>query len=737
MGAGGSLFVTVFLPFLAALAVPGLGRMFGRRLGTVLALVPLAILVLHLPRLATRVEAKGSIPWAPDLGLSLAFRIDSLALAFVLLIATVAAAVFPYAGAYLGADRRFFATLLAFMGAMLGIVLADDLILLFIFWELTSVTSFLLIAHHSERPEARRSAQQAFLVTFVGGLTLLAGALIIGHEAGTTRLTELPDTVRATPAYLAVVVCVLAAAFTKSAQVPFHFWLPNAMEAPTPVSALLHSATMVQAGVYLVARLDPFLGGTLLWTDALTYVGCVTAVLGGLLSLRQYDLKRLLAYSTVGALGLLIAAIGQRAWGAFYGFFIAHGLYKAAMFLVAGSLDHGGGSRDVRTLAGLGPKMAVTRGTAIAAGLSMAALPPALGYVGKEGLLHAASPLLIGATVIYGATSLAVAALVALRPFRKGVPPESAHEVAGGMRLGAAILAALGIALFPLAPALGRVFVGEPFALVAPGGWSLVTWAAGVGLYALWVARSPQGRPSTFSMDRLYDGVRRNGFTLAAFITRRVQHGYLNGYVRAVFGTLVVLVAYGIARALPTALPRELEAPTFYEFALAVTMIVGAGAAVVSASRLAAVAALGIVGYGVAVIYVRFGAPDLAMTQIAVETLTLILFVFTFYYLPKPQRRRNPGPRLRDGIVAGAVGVTMTVLTFIASAMQNDGKLNRFFSENALSEGKGRNVVNVILVDFRGFDTLGEITVLAVAGLGVFALLRMPKRERGGGPSAP
>jgi multicomponent Na+:H+ antiporter subunit A len=734
MRADGFLPITVLLPFLAALAVPALARLFGRRLGSILTCVPLSILALHLPRLTQTRVTKWSVPWVPDLGLSLAFRLDTLSLAFVLLIATVATAVLPYAGGYLGRDRRFFATLLAFMGAMLGVVLADDLLLLFVFWELTSVTSFLLIAHDTERPAARRAAQQAFLVTFVGGLALLAAAVLIGHEAGTTRLSELPDSLRTTPLYVAIVACVLAAAFTKSAQTPFHFWLPNAMEAPTPVSAFLHSATMVQAGVYLVARLDPFLGGTDLWTNALTFVGCATALVGGGLSLFQFDLKRLLAYSTIGALGLLMAAVGQRAWDAFFGFFLAHGLYKAAMFLVAGSVDHAAGSRDARTVQGVGALSPVTRVAALLGGLSMAAVPLTLGYVGKEGLLHVSSPILVGTTVAYGAASAAVAWIVGVRPFR-GALPEGGHEVPGTMRFGAALPAALGLALVPLGPFLGRALTGHAWTFAWPTLPSFVAWGAAVLLVPLWSVRLAHVPRSRLTLDRAYDGLRTAGGVVARALTRRVQHGYLNGYVRAVFGTLVVLVAYGIARALPQALPQTFDRPTFYEIALAVAMVVGAVAAVLSQSRLAAVAALGIVGYGVAVVYVRFGAPDLAMTQIAVETLTLILFVFTFYHLPRNEPRRNLGPRLRDGIVAAAVGVTMTALTVIASGIYNDGTLNRFFSENALSGGKGRNVVNVILVDFRGFDTLGEITVLAVAGLGVFALLRMPRK--GGGSSAP
>ena len=723
MQSGAWLPIAVALPLAATLLLP----LLRGRIGLLLSLVPLGVLLLALPGFTGRETAQWSVPWIPELGIDLAFRIDPLSRTFVLLIAVVGAAVFPYAGAYMGNDRQFFATLVGFMGAMLGIVLADDLVLMFLFWEGTSVTSFLLIAHDRQRPAARRAAQQAFLVTFVGGLALMGGAALVGSAGGTTRLSALPDVLRGSPLYLGIVLCVLIAAFTKSAQAPFHFWLPNAMEAPTPVSAYLHSATMVQAGVYLLARMDPFLGGTTIWTNALTYIGCATALLGAALSLRQRDLKKLLAYSTVGALGILVAAIGQRAWVAFFAFFVAHGLFKATMFLVAGRLGHV--SRDAYALRGMARVMPMNAIAGVLGALSMAALPPFLGYIGKEELLHGGSPVLVWTTVVYGAASAAVAFIVGVRPLLGTSDhervPSTAEDLAPWLTGG------LGLLLIPfLAPALDKQVT-----FVAPGVLSLVAWAGAAVLVLAWERGSGKAGASRLTLDGVYDWIRATGGRVASWLVRRLQHGYLNGYIRTVFATLTILVAFGVARALPSAAPQHLDAPTFYEAGIAIAMVVGAVAAVLSPSRLGAVAALGIVGYGVAMVYVRFGAPDLAMTQIAVETLTLILFVFTFYYLPRTPQRRNPGPRLRDGLIAAGVGVTMTALTVIASGIPNDGKLAREFSTRALPEGKGHNVVNVILVDFRGFDTLGEITVLSIAGIGVFALLRMPRK--GGGPSAP
>jgi multicomponent Na+:H+ antiporter subunit A len=726
--------ITVMLPFLGAALVPLLGPWLKARTGYALALIPAAILFLVAPLGLDVASATFQSSWIPELGLSVSFRVDTLSLAFVLLIATVALAVFPFAAAYVGDDRRFLATLSAFMGAMLGLVLADDLVLLFVFWELTSITSFLLISHRHESFEARRAARQGFLITFTGGLGLLAAAAGLGVHAGTTQISAMPGPFDADPAYGIIATLVIFAAFTKSAQFPFHFWLPNAMEAPTPVSAFLHSATMVQAGVYLLARLDPILGGTPLWNQTLFIGGCLTALVGAVLSLTQRDLKRLLAYSTVGALGLLVAAIGLRAWGAFFAFFLAHGLYKGALFLVAGSLEKGARTRNATAIRGYGRTSRPLQILAGLAALSMAAIPGTFGYVGKEELLQLPSVAFGIVVALYGAASLAVAYLVGVRPFL-GEASEGQVPVKLGFWGPAGLPALVGVALVPFAEPIGRTLAGKGWYFVPPGYLSMIAWVGGAGLVVLWQLRMPAWQPPHApSLDLTFEWLGNRMARLAAAIVHRIQHGYLNGYVRAVFGTLIVLVAYGIARALPTAKPERMSTPNFYETAIALAMIGGAVAAVVSRSRLGAVAALGIVGYGVAIVYVRFGAPDLAMTQIAVETLTLILFVFTFYRLPRPELRKNPGPRVRDAIVATAAGATMAALTWIASGIPNDGQLAQYFAGNAYPGGKGHNVVNVILVDFRGFDTLGEITVLAVASLGVYALLSMPRR--GGDPSA-
>jgi len=733
---------------LGAVLLPFLGAMFLSRVRQPAWLAVLSLTIATL--LATSQNASVEIAWVPDLGLDLLFRNDRLASLFAITIALVGAAVFPYAHAYLGDHPRrasFLATLLAFMGAMLGLVLSDNLLLLFVFWELTSVTSFLLIGFERERQAARRAAIQAFLVTGGGGLALLAGVLLIGRASGTFQTSEI-GSLHESPLAGAILGCVLLAAFTKSAQFPFHFWLPNAMQAPTPVSAYLHSATMVQAGVYLLARLSPALGEHPIWQPVLLGVGGATAVLGSVLALLNRDLKRILAYTTVAALGFLVALVGVRASGAFLAFFVAHALYKAAMFLVAGSVDHETGSRDGLSLSGLRRAMPGTFVAAALAGVSMAGVPASLGFVGKELALHQGLVPLSAIAVAFGAGSVAAALAVGLRPF-VGSGSVEAHEAPPSMRLGPVVLGIAGIlvGLFPAA-FLGTLQwrldtgdmsgdVGLPRGPIPEVGTPLfltmASWVLGTVLYGLWVRRLGRGFAG-LGFDRGYDLVLLGLGRFAGVFSRGLQHGLLNGYIRTIALTWVGLVLLGLTSSFSPHLLRA-DAPTVYEVGIVLAMLVGAGAALASKSRLAAVAALGIVGYGVALVYVIYGAPDLAMTQIAVETLTLILFIFAVYHLPRRTARRNRSRRVRDAMVAVMVGTLMTLLSLMATNIPNGGVLANYYAENSVPGGKGRNVVNVILVDFRGFDTLGEITVLSVAALGVYALLRL--KPGGGDPSAP
>ena len=730
--------------------------------GWLLALLPLtafAWFAAQMPAVVGGDTIQLGVAWVPSLGISLTFLLDGLSLLFALLISGIGALIVVYAGGYLAGHPqlgRFYLVLLLFTVAMLGVVCAGDVITLFVFWELTSITSYLLIGFDHERPAARAAALQALLVTGGGGLALLAGALLLGQVAGGFeywRLAEQAAAIHASPLYLPIVVLVLAGAFTKSAQVPFHFWLPAAMEAPTPVSAYLHSATMVKAGVYLVARLAPTLGGAAAWDASVTYFGAATLLTGGMLAVAQRDLKRLLAYSTVSALGALMLLLGLGsglAAGAAVTFLLVHSLYKGALFMVAGAVDHATGTRDVTRLGGLGASLPLLASAALGAGLAMAGLPPLLGFVAKELVYEAtlaapAGAVLSAIAVVGNGLAVTVAALVALRPFWGAAPTPVAHRPGTALLLGPLLLAALGLALgvwplaAPLLAAAAAVVRGEPTAL-SLGLWhgltpmlalSAATVALGAAVYLLdgrdraeRLAARLASIAGGLTPTRLYDATLAGLYGVAGWQTRRLQNGSLSTYLLAVLVTLLAVggaslggdVAWWAWTVWPV---------TAAEVVVCAIMIAAALAAVRSTSRLGAIAALGAVGYGISLLFVFFGAPDLALTQFAIETLTVILFVLVIYRLPHFASFSSRATRARDALVAIGVGTLMGGLVLLASTSPMRSQLAAFFAAESLTAAHGRNVVNVILVDFRALDTLGEITVLAAAAVGIWSLSRL------------
>jgi multicomponent Na+:H+ antiporter subunit A len=758
-----SVVAAVLSGFALAAGAPVIVRLAPRHAGWVVALLPLA-LTLYFASLAGTVAAgqpvTAAYAWAPGLGVALSFRVDGLGLLFALLISGVGTLVMLYAGAYLGTHPqlgRFFVFLLAFMASMLGVVLADNVVALFVFWELTSVTSFLLVGFEHERASARAAALQALLVTAGAGLALLAGLVMLAQAGGSWELSELlvrGEAIRTDPRYGAVLVLVLLGAFAKSAQVPFHFWLPGAMEAPTPVSAYLHSATMVKAGVYLLARLSPALGGTDAWLTVVAGVGAATALVGGYLALTQTDLKRILAYSTVGALGTLVLLLGvgtPDAVAAALVFLLAHALYKGALFMVAGALDHATGTRDASRLGGLARAMPLTAAAGTLAALSLAGLGPLLSFVGKEMLLEALldaerwrAPLVL-AGVLSGALFAAVAGIAVARPFYgAAVPtPQDPHEVSPGLWLGPAVLAALGLLLglapgpvAPLVSAAATAVVGAPqevglalwHGLNPALALSALSVGLGLGAFVLW----ERLRPAMARLAALVPGPERwygAGLAgldrLAVWLTGVLQNGYLRRYVMTVIGVAVLLVGFTLVTRAELRWPNAWPDVRLYELVLALLILAAARVAVGARSRLAAVTALGVSGYATALVYLLYGAPDLAMTQILVETLTVLLYVLVFHHLPRFADLTSRTARWRDALVALAAGGLMTTLVLAATAIPLDPTLSTFFAEQSYPAGHGRNVVNVILVDFRALDTLGEITVLSLAALGVYAMLRL------------
>jgi multicomponent Na+:H+ antiporter subunit A len=764
------IIIAVLSGFGLAVAAPWLYRAARGATGWLLALLPagLAIYFASLLRAVAAGEAIViSYPWAPGLGVSLSFYVDGLSLLFALLISGIGALVVIYAGGYLAGKPtlgRFYTIVLLFMASMLGVVLAGNVISLFVFWELTSLTSYLLIGLDHDRPTARAAALQALLVTGGGGLALLAGLVLLGQVGGSLELVTLlsnGDAIREHALYLPILLLILLGAFTKSAQAPFHFWLPNAMEAPTPVSAYLHSATMVKAGVYLLARLSPALGGTEAWHYLVTGAGMATMLLGALLALAQTDLKRILAYSTVSTLGALVLLLGldtTLSVKAAMLFLLVHALYKGALFLVAGAVDHETGTRDIRQLGGLARAMPITAAAAGLAALSMAGLPPMLGFINKELLYEAklqaphAAGLITAAGVAANMLLVAVAGIVGFRPFfgRRGEMPKKPHEAPLAMWLGPAVLAGLGLlnGLFPEALPSTLVSAAASAVRAQPTEVKLALWhginpilalsvltvAVGVAIYA---GRAALRRAVSAALRNAgrwgpqagYELALRGLNRVAGAQTRFLQSGYLRSYLTIIILTTVGLAGYALAARgggwrleLPAGGATDIR---LYEVLVGLLVLAATLLALRSSSRLTAVAALGVVGYGVALIYTLFGAPDLAMTQFAIETLTVFLFVLVLYRLPRFASFSSRRARLRDAVVALAAGGLLTVLVLVAIAMPMESRLSPFFAENAVPLARGRNIDNVILVDFRSLDTLGEITVLAVAAIGVYALLKL------------
>jgi multicomponent Na+:H+ antiporter subunit A len=715
-----------------------------------------------VPTIAAAEIIRVTIPWVPSLGIELAFLVDGLSLTFALLISGIGTLVLLYSNTYLAGHpqyARFALFLAAFMVSMLGLVLADDLILLFVFWELTTLTSYMLIGFSHESDKSRRNALQALFVTGAGGLAFLAGLILLAAVSGTTSISGLltmGDELRAHAMYLPILVLLLAGTFTKSAQVPFHFWLPNAMAAPTPVSAFLHSATMVKAGVYVMARMHPAMSGTDVWLWTLTIFGAVTAVFASLLALRQTDLKQALAYTTLMALGTLTLFLGQEsgyAMTAFATFLIVHSLYKASLFLVVGCIDTATGTRETDQLAGLGRLMPVTAVAAALAALSMAGFPPFLGFIGKElkyagAIAVASEPLFVaGAALLSNALMLAVAGVVAFRPFWRGSVPsgQSPREAPWQMWAGPIILASLG-ALFGIYPDLLQVALINPTVISLTGEvgeakelqlWagfniplilSIATFVLGLVIYAghgrlrAVLERAFMAIPN---LDRGWDTFLDGLKSVAKWQTLLVQNGKLSSYL---FITFLTIAAGILLTLVYTGLPMidvNLSDVEWKHTSIALLTIAGALLALVTNSRIAGIAALGVVGIGIAMIFIVFSAPDVAITQLLVETLIVVLVAVVMLRLPSlPKAEFRFGHAVLS--VAVGVAVSLTLIAVVSSPL--DLRLTDYFEATSWPEAYGRNIVNVILVDFRALDTFGEIAVVVIAALSAYALLRTTRK---------
>lgn len=760
------MLIAVLLGFLCALGLVFFGKFLKGKASVLLALVPGSLFVYFagfIPRISAGETVTQVYEWVPSIGANLTFHLDGLSLIFVLMITGIGALVFLYTSYYLKGDAhldRFYGYIAMFMAAMLGLVLSDNVISLFVFWELTSITSFFLIGYKNKDSGSRKAALVALTVTGVGGMLLFAGLLIMAAYSNTFSIQEMINSGVVFPDadwYLVILVLILGAAFTKSAQFPFHFWLPGAMKAPTPVSTYLHSATMVKAGIYILMRFTPALGNTPEWNNTLMIVGGITMLYAAFHALFRTDMKSILAYSTIAALGIIVFLIGigtEAALIAASVYILVHALYKATLFLVTGIIDHETGTRDVTRLAGLGKVMIPVAIAGFLAALSNAGVPPFFGFIGKELIYEASlegtnmSVWLTVAAVITNILLLYAGYLVGIKPFLGKPSPD--FEKAGMphpfLWIPPLLLAILCIVfgIFPglienalIRPAITAMgSVGYEFHLMLWHGFntvlllSAVTIAIGVVLcyFLLPSSRAEAGIAklewtSPISLfGRFYTFFTR----FALSWTRFFQNDYLRYYILTIMTFLVLLIGFNLLTGTHLYVDfHSLSDVTLYEMAILGIMVVAIGFTVFTQSRLAAVASMGVVGYAICLLFVFYSAPDLAMTQFAIDTLTVILFVLVLYRLPKYLKLSDLRSRIRDGVLAISFGLLITLLALEVLSEPVNRETTKFYASNAYLMAKGKNVVNVILVDFRGIDTLVEISVLVVAAVGVFGLLKL------------
>lgn len=749
------LLLTVLVPLFSAALAPFLGGGLRARAGWLLAaaFAPGIGLLALAPQARQGRPVEAALAWVPSIDLELAFRADGFSLMFALITSAVGFLILLYAASYLGPGERhgrFYSHLLLFGGAMLGLVLADNLVALLVFWELTSISSFLLIGFWGSRKPSQDGALKALVITALGGLALLAAVVLLALAGGSGRLSGLDaEVLRSSPVFVPAVVLLVIAAFAKSAQVPLHLWLPTAMEAPTPVSAYLHSATMVKAGVVLIAKFGFLLQGTP-FTTIILFFGLATLFWGGYLALRQDDLKALLAYSTVSQLGLMMALYGSGHAFAATVHLVNHAAFKAALFLVVGIVDHKAGSRSISALGGLARRLPVTAALAIPAALSMAALPPFGGFISKElfyeEMLHEGLvPIVLALTgsILTFAYSLRFLT-VFFGPYRCQNPNVHEARFPFWLPLTPLVAAVLAFGLVPwqdtvagwftglAAPSLG--YQGAPLAL-----WhgpsltlalSVLTWLLGLALFSICAPfnRLQSALTPSWNVNTLYYGSLEALERLAQGVTTLTQGASFATHLRFIWLAVAFIGASVLWRFLPVGVE-----PVPLEVSAVALLILGGVAGVLAAqTRLSALIFTSLAGLGSTLIFVVLRAPDLALTQLLIETVTVILFLSVFRFLPLLTRySRSRAVAGLDAVIATAVAATVFTL-LVAVQTPVAPRIRDFFLENSLPLGGGKNVVNVILVDFRGYDTLGEITVLGIVAVTVIALLRL---RAGGKPT--
>ncbi|MFB6080078.1 MAG: hydrogen gas-evolving membrane-bound hydrogenase subunit E [Haloferacaceae archaeon] len=787
-----AVLAVVFLPFLGSALTPLVYRALGERTAYYAAAVALVCFGLVTSLFLDGAHGTVAFDWIPSLGVSLSFYLDGLALLIAFLASGVGVLILTYSGGYMHDEpgkAKYYATLLAFMGSMLGVALAGDLIALFVFWELTSLSSFILIGHYTDEEDSQYAARKSMLITVSGGLFMLVGFLLLawvsgGALGGTTyslpamlsNAEAMRQGLRSSGLFLPVLILLGLGAATKSAQVPFHVWLPNAMEAPTPVSAFLHSATMVKAGVYLVGRFRPLfvaheapLFGD--WTLVFATLGLVTMTVAAILAVASTDIKELLAYSTASHLGLIVAGFGfVEAVGGETGAFhiLNHASFKATLFLVAGIVAHEAGTRDIRELGGLRKGLPVTALVATVASLSMAGVPPFNGFYSKELLFDATyetaahaggAAWVLPAVAVFGSVFTFLYSIKFLSLFFGEKPDglDHLHTPPAAMLVPVLALGALVVAITVAPNTFIDLIVGNAVASTVPGTVHfqvhlptsldppvlMSATTIGIGLVAFpFYDRLHHGIRAALTgpvrANWWYDGF-VDGLTAASRrVTPAIQNGLLRTYVT--WGLLgVSALALGGYVAAGTSLPAlpgiGLSAPIVLVLLVAV---VGALAVEIAPSHIAGVLTLSILGFMVAIFYILANAPDLALTQLVVETLVLVIFLLVLDKLPAFYGEAPVSRTVRDGALAVVVGVTVCLTVLLSTASSPDPILTQYIIQRAgvpathghliTNWGGGGNVVNVILVDFRGFDTMGEISVVSMAALAILTLIRMRVR---------
>jgi multicomponent Na+:H+ antiporter subunit A len=760
------MILAVLSGFIIAVLFGAVGRHLKKGPMLLLSLLPLSLFIYFFGFINAVAEGRTqffSYNWIPSAGINLSFYLDGLSLLFALLITGIGTLIFGYAASYLKGHiyiDRFFGYLCLFMGSMLGLVLSDNLITLFVFWELTSISSFFLIGFNNDSKASRQSAIQALAITGGGGFLLLSGFILLNNISGSFSIQEMlqnSSVIKDHGLYWLVLLFVCGGAFTKSAQFPFHFWLPGAMKAPTPVSAYLHSATMVKAGIYLLARFTPLLGSHPYWNTTLLLIGGITMLYAAFHAIFRTDLKAILAYSTISALGMLVFLIGlgtRQALVAAAVFILVHALYKAGLFLVAGVVDYETGTRDVTALSGLRKVMLPVGIAGLLASLSNGGIPLTFGFLGKDLVYEATLATgslaiwLTAAVVITNILLLFAGLLAGIKPFigRLDSKFSGVHLPSPLMWVPPVLLGILGL-LFGSMPGLIDKSLVQPVVLAMHGGpvdiplkiWhgfnlvlllSIITIVAGILLF---IFKKPSHRrlaaigkldvvsPQTIFM-RMAGGIE----WFSGVYTRTMQNGYIRVYILTILIFLISLISYRLFSDVNISIDSsQFNHLTIYEVIVSIMMMAAIMITIFTDSRLTAVAAMSVVGYCLCLLFVFYSAPDLAMTQFTIDTLTVVLFVLVLFKLPAFLKFSNYPAKLRDGAISVIFGALIFIIALKVLNEPVTKEISEFYAKNSYTLAKGKNVVNVILVDFRGADTMIEITVLTIAAIGVYSLLKL------------